>query len=568
MKKNQGLLFFTFLFFGICLPHFLWAASPKPVRVKHGMVVSSQRIASQVGVEILKSGGNAIDAAVAVGFALAVVHPTAGNLGGGGFMVIRFIDGRATTFDYREKAPLKAHRNMYLNENGGFVQDWARLGYLSVGVPGTVAGLAMALEKYGTMSLKNVIPPAIDIAEKGFSVGFSFANDLERLSSIFQQYPASAKVFLKEDGQPYQEGALFVQHDLANTLRLIAENGPDAFYKGEIAKLIVRDMETHDGLITYEDLAEYRAIEREPVFGEYRGYEIISMGPPSSGGIALIEMLNILEPFDIEKLGHNSSKTVHLLVEAMRRAFADRAEFLGDSDFYPVPVSNLISKEYAAQLSQKIDTFKASSSLDIRHGNPLQYESSQTTHYSIVDSSGMAVSVTTTLNSGYGSKVVVEGGGFLLNNEMDDFSAKPGIPNTYSLVGGEANAIEPKKRMLSSMTPTIVTRDGQLFMVIGSRGGPRIINAVLQVILNVIEHDMNIQEAVDAPRIHHQWLPDVVMYERRSLAIDVLQNLTAMGHELKEVDTFSEAQGIVYNPNQKIYLGAADSRGEGAALGY
>lgn len=567
-KTFNGLISIAFLFLGILITSHSWSASPEPVRAKHGIVVSSQRLASQVGVDILKSGGNAVDAAVATGFALAVVHPTAGNIGGGGFMVIRFANGSTTTIDYREEAPLKAHRDMYLDESGEFVSERSQLGYLAVGVPGSVAGMAMALEKYGTKSLAEVLVPAIELAENGFPVSYDFAVDLQGLTHLFRKFPASAKVFLKDDGQPYEEGELFVQTDLARTLRLIAKDGPVAFYEGAIAELIVRDMEAHGGLVLLQDLAKYEAVEREPVHGTYKGYEIFSMGPPSSGGVAIVEMLNILEPFDLGKLGHNSSKTIHLLVEAMRRAFADRAEFLGDSNFYPVPVTGLISKEYAVELRAEIDLAKASNSLDVDHGSPPGYESSQTTHYSVVDSSGMAVSVTTTLNSPYGSKVVVEGAGFLLNNEMDDFSAKPGVPNMYGLVGSEANAIEPEKRMLSSMSPTIVAKDGRVFMVIGSPGGPRIINTVLQVILNVIEHDMNIQEAVNAPRIHQQWLPDEVLYERHGFAFDVLENLAGMGHSMKEVGYFSEAQAIVYDAEQNIYFGAADSRGEGEPVGY
>ena len=559
------------LLFVIIIIHPLWckAASNRPVEASKGMVGSAQRLASETGVRVLKSRGNAVDAAVATAFALAVVHPTAGNIGGGGFMVIRFADGRATTIDFRETAPLKAHRDMYLKPDGTVDADKSQIGYLAVGVPGSVAGLCLALQKYGSKPLARVITPAIQLAEQGFLVTDDQAESFAELQSDFQQFPPTAKIFLKPDGSPYRKGERFVQKDLARTLKLIAAEGPDAFYKGEIAQLIAADMARHSGLITLDDLAAYQAVERPPVKGMYRGYEIISMGPPSSGGIALVQILNILENAGLRGKGHNSSQYVHLLAEAMRRAFADRAEYLGDPDFVSVPVQGLLSKEYALSLYRTIDSFKATESRNVKFGNPhaFQSEGKQTTHFSVIDASGMAVSVTTTLNDNYGSRAVVDGAGFLLNNEMDDFTAKPGSPNLYELIQNEANAIAPRKRMLSSMAPTIVVKDGEPFLVIGSRGGPHIINTVLQVILNVIDFDMNIQDAIDAPRFHHQYLPDEIRYERAGLAADVVEHLQSMGHLCKEVIKVGEAHGIHYDAARKKLYGAADRRSEGAAIG-
>lgn len=566
MLKKSLSLPTVLLLLGLC--GLALSASRRPVRARHGMVVSAQELASRVGVEILKKGGNAVDAAVAIGFALAVVYPQAGNLGGGGFMVIRFPNGKATTIDFREKAPGKARKDMYLDEKGEVIPGLSTFGYLSSGVPGSVAGLCYALNKYGTMSLKEVLQSAIRLAEEGFLLSHGFSQALKRTSKELSHFPATAKIFLKH-GKPYREGDLFVQKDLAKTLKLIAEEGPDAFYKGKIADLIAEDMKKHGGLITKQDLANYHPVEREPVCGTYRGYGIISMGPPSSGGIALIELLNILEAYNIGALGHNSSRTIHLMVEAMRRVYADRAQHLGDSDFYPVPIKGLISKKYAAELRRSIDLYRATPSSQVGHGNPLPYESQQTTHYSVVDEDRMAVSVTTTLNSSFGSKVVIEGTGFLMNNQMDDFSIKPGVPNIYGLVGGEANSIQPGKRMLSSMCPTILTRDGKLLMVLGTPGGSTIITTVLQVIMNVIDHDMDIQEAVDAPRIHHQWLPDVVYYERRGLPVDVLENLGRMGYHTQELQGYNgDVQAIMVDPQTGMLLGASDPRGEGKAVGY
>jgi len=539
-----------------------------PVRARHAMVVSASELASQVGVEVLKKGGNAVDAAVATGFALAVVYPQAGNLGGGGFMVIRFPDGKATSIDFREKAPGKAHRDMYLDESKEVVPGLSTLGYLASGVPGSVAGLCYALDKYGTMNLKEILAPAIKLAEEGLPVSYELSRELSEASDELSRFPTSANILLKH-GKPYQEGEILVQKDLAKTLRILSEKGPDAFYKGRIADLIVEDMKKNGGLITKEDLANYRPVEREPVYGTYRGYQIVSMAPPSSGGTALIQLLNILEAYDIDSLGYNSSKTIHLITEAAKRVYADRAHHLGDSDFWSVPTNGLTSKEYAAELRGKIDPFVATPSSQINHGDPTPYESHETTHYSVVDKSGMAVCVTITLNSSFGSKVVIDGAGFLMNNEMDDFSIKPGVPNIYGLVGAEANAIEPGKRMLSSMSPTVVTKDGELFMVIGTPGGSTIITTVLQVIMNAVDHGMNIEEAVAATRIHHQWLPDTLYIERAGLPTDVLENLKRMGHKFKVQEGYNgNAQAIMVDPETGILLGASDPRGEGRAAGY
>ncbi len=522
---------------------------------RNGVVVSTQKIASDVGAKILKQGGNAVDAAVAVSYALSVTYPRAGNIGGGGFMVIRLPDGSATTIDYREKAPGRAHRNMYLDSNGEIIPELSTLGALSVGVPGTVARTLLALEKYGTMNRNDVMQPAVDLAEKGWIL------DREIGGEEFQQYSSTNSIFNKPDNVPYQPGELFVQEDLAVTLKAIAEQGHDGFYKGPVADLIISSMEKYNGLINHDDLESYRAIERIPVEGNYRGYGIISMGSPSSGGVSLIELLNILERYDIASLGYNNAESTHLMVEAERRVFADRAEYHGDADFIDVPIATLISKDYANLRAASIDPFKKSPSTSITSGDiaVIGAESEETTHFSVIDKNGMAVSVTTTLNGSYGSLLVVEGAGFLLNNEMDDFSSKPGAPNMYGLLGGDANAIEPHKRMLSSMTPTIVTKDGEVFMVIGTPGGPTIITTVLQCIINVIDHGMTIQEAVAAPRFHHQWYPDVIRYEESAFDDATFEQLKTLGHTF-EKSSIGDAQGILYHAERGVFTGGADPR--------
>jgi gamma-glutamyltranspeptidase/glutathione hydrolase len=542
-------------------------SSKSPVIGKKGMVVTSQKIASEIGMDILKKGGNAVDAAVAVGYALAVVFPSAGNIGGGGFMVIRMNDGTETTMDFREMAPNKAHPNMFLDEKGDVIPNLSTIGYLSAGVPGTVAGLSLALNKYGTMPLKRLIQPAIDLAKKGFPIYQELCNDIINNRDSFLKFPSTSSIFLKGKGF-YEIGERFVQKDLANSLLLISRYGENAFYNGKIADLIEKDMKKNGGLITKEDLKNYRAIERTPIIGSYRGYKVISMGLPSSGGIILNEILNILELYDLQKMGHNSSEAIHIITEAERRAFADRAKYLGDMDFTSVPVKELISKEYAKKLSLSIENNKASSSDDINNGIKYPFEGEHTTHYSIVDKFGNAVSCTYTINNWFGSMAVVDGAGFLLNDEMDDFAIKPDYPNLSGLTGGNANSIQPYKRMLSSMTPTIITKDDKLFMVTGSPGGSRIITTVLQIIINVIDYKMSIKEAVDVPRVHHQWKPDTLYYEPYALPNDVIYNLEKMGHKLNKRDYMGDANSILFDSENKIIYGAGDSRTNSVAIGY
>ena len=545
-----------------------YSASRDPIRAKKGMVVAADPIAANVGLKILKEGGNAVDAAVAVGFALAVTYPGAGNIGGGGFMVMRFADGTVKSLDYRETAPAAAKRDMYLDRNGNFLEQKSTRGHLACGVPGSVAGMMYAQRRYGKLTRAQVLKPAIDLAEKGFHLHYRLAEDLQRMIPEFTAYRSSKKAFSK-NGKAYAEGELFRQKDLAATLKRIRDKGRDGFYTGETAKLIVAEMKRGGGLITLKDLEDYASIIRDPIRGTYRGYEIISSGPPSSGGVALVQMLNILEGCNLEEYGWNSSKAVHWMAEAMRRVYADRAEFLGDPDFVKIPIAWLMSKKYAEQRRATIDTTKATPSDQVSHGIQPPPEKDHTTHYSVVDRFGNCVSVTTTLNDAYGSKVVVTGAGFLLNDEMDDFSAKEGVPNEYGLIGSSANAIAPNKRMLSSMTPTIVLKDGKPFMVIGTPGGSTIMTTVLQVIVNVIDFKMTIQEAIDAPRIHHQWLPDHLMYEERALSQDAIDNLRAMGYTLRmRESTTGLAEGILFDRKRGLLLGATDPRGYGEAVGY
>ncbi len=530
------------------------------VQAQSGMIATAEPIATQIGLEILKQGGNAIDAAVTIGFTMAVTYPSAGNIGGGGFMLIHSAKtGQIIAIDYRETAPALAHRDMFLNKDGNVDTKLSRFSHLSAGVPGTVAGLALALEKYGTLSLAQALAPAINLAEKGFLV-------TPRLTQALKKSPSTQRLFLKPDGSFYQPGDILIQKDLAKTLKAIAEQGINAFYQGQIAELIVKDMERHGGLITKADLAKYQPVIRQPVHGTYRGYDIYSMSPPSSGGIHIIQILNTLEKDDIASLGHNTPATIHLMTEAMKRAYADRSKYLGDPDFIKVPITALTSKKYAAQLRAQIDTTKATPSQDISPGTlPANYESEETTHYSVIDQEGNAVSNTYTLNFSYGSRIIVQGTGFLLNNEMDDFSAKPGVPNAYGLIGGTANAIEPNKRMLSSMSPTIVLKEGKPFLITGSPGGSKIITTTLQVIMNVIDHGMNIQDAVNALRIHHQWLPDQLRVEK-GLSLDTLRGLKKMGHKIVETKPMGAASSILIKNGD--YYGAADPRRGGLALGF
>ncbi|MEW5799087.1 MAG: gamma-glutamyltransferase [Bacteroidota bacterium] len=563
MKKYFSLLSILFLIHVVA-----FSASRKPVKAKHGMVVSADPLATKVGVEILKQGGNAVDAAVAVGFALAVTYPAAGNIGGGGFMNIRFADGRCFAIDYREKAPEKAHRDMYLDSAGNFVEGKSTFGHLAAGVPGSVAGMLLGLEKFGTFDRKKVITPAYKLAAEGFPLLDDLAQDLNSERRSFEKFPGSKKYFVSKNSA-FNEGDIWKQTDLAKTLKRIIDKGRDGFYKGETADLIVAEMKRGGGLISHSDLENYQAVVREPLKGTYRGFDIIAQPPVSSGGTALLQLLNILEGYDLKSYGHNSAAAVHRYIEAMRRVYADRAEHLGDPEFYNVPVKWLISKQYANERRSTIDTTKASSSKEISHGIPPLHESDQTTHYSIVDKWGNCVSVTTTLNGGFGCDVAVDGAGFLLNNEMDDFSAKPGVPNMFGAIGNIANEIQPNKRMLSSMTPTIVVKDGKPFMVIGTPGGTTIITTVMQVICNVIDFEMNIQQAIDAPRIHHQWSPDITYFEKRGLSADTIEKLKSMGHNLQERRGSSGlAEGIIIDSKNGVYYGATDPRGYGLAAGY
>ena len=567
-------IFIFFLVTSLLFLQFACSKNPQPVSSENGMVVSTSSYASRVGVEILKKGGNAIDAAVAVGFTLAVTYPSAGNLGGGGFMLIHLADGKNITIDYREKAPLSAYRDMYLNDAGEFVPELSIYGATSAGVPGSVAGLIYALEKYGTMTLADVIRPAIDLAKKGFRLEQRDSIYFSNTIPLFSKYPSSIKIFTK-DGMPYSTGDLFIQSDLAWTLEQIKENSRDGFYKGKVAEYLVATVKSLGGYITLEDLEKYQPVEREPVIGNYRGYKIISMPPPSSGGIALVQMLNILENYNLSDENWGTASYIHKIVEAMKYAYADRTYHLGDADFYPVPIDQLISKDYAKTVFDRIekDKNKAVPSSEIKSldGN-IVYESKETTHYSVYDSYGNAVSTTTTINSSFGSGIVVDGAGFLLNNEMDDFSGKPGVMNQFGLLGTEANSIQPEKRMLSSMTPTIILKNDGPYIIIGSPGGSQIITTVLQVVLNCIDFDMNIREAVEAPRIHHQWLPDTLIYEQCALTEEVKKELLEMGYALADegadLRIIGIAEGIMINNKNKIIYGASDPRGGGLAVGY
>ncbi len=559
-SKRLFLLVFLFLFSSSYL------FSQTPIPYKTGVVVSASILASEVGVEILKEGGNAVDAAVAVGFALAVTYPSAGNIGGGGFMVIHFAEGKETTIDYREKAPAKSYRDMYLDKERNYVPELSNSGVTSVSVPGSVAGLLYALKKYGKLTLDEVIEPAIKLAEEGFILDYYTAQSFQNILDEFSKYQSSMNVFSK-DGKSYEEGDRFFQPDLAWTLKQIKEKSRNGFYKGKVAELFVDQVQKDGGYITLKDLEDYQPVEREPVKGTYRGYEIVSMAPPSSGGICLIELLNILENYSFNKDEWGSSGYIHKLAEAMKYVYADRSKHLGDPDFYDVPVSSLLSKQYAKQIFNKIkDT--ATPSSEIHPADNFSFkESKETTHYSVYDSEGNAVSTTTTINSYYGNKIVVDGAGFLMNNEMDDFSAKPGESNIYGLVGGEANSIEPGKRMLSSMTPTIVLKNKKPYLILGSPGGSTIITSVLQVILNCIDFDMNIKKAIDMPRIHHQWLPDEINYETFGLSSDVKKDLEKLGYKIGSVKEIGRVQGIMID-NKNYIWGATDPRGYGCVAGY
>lgn len=561
-------------------------AATQPVHAPHAIVVSVHELSSHSGVEILKAGGNAIDAAVATGFALAVVHPQAGNLGGGGFMLIRLADGRVHFVDYREKAPAAATANMYLDAQGNVVENASLVGYKSIGVPGSVAGMVYAEKEFGKLTLGQVMAPAIKLAREGYPLAWQDTQDLH--DEDLAKFPESRRIF-QRNGNYYKQGEIFRQPELARTLERIASN-PDDFYHGAMARELAASIQKGGGLITNDDLVHYEVKEREPIRGTYRGDEIISAPPPSSGGIALIEILNILEGYDLAKAGDRSAASIHLTVEAFRRAFYDRAEFLGDPDFSKIPVAQLIDKKYGAAWRESIDPTRTSVSKDLkrpaifneleqyasRRPQPLVVrEPEHTTHYSVVDADGIAVAVTTTLNDEFGSRVTAEGLGFLLNDEMDDFAAKQGVPNLYGLIQGPGNAIGPGKRPLSAMTPTIVLKDGKLFLVLGSPGGARIITTVANILMGVVDYGMNIQEAVNAPRFHHQWMPDVVNVEQW-FSPDAVRLLDQMGHKVEVGETvagdrvpyWSDGECMAIDQKTGERLGASDVRNNGKAVGY
>ena len=537
-----------------------------PVYGKNGMVASEQGLATQVGLDILKQGGNAIDAAVAVGFALAVVLPNAGNIGGGGFMVLHDDKtGKDVAIDFREIAPAKASRDMYLDNQGNVIDGKSLFTHDASGVPGTVAGMEYALKKWGTMPLSKVLEPAIKLADKGFIVSDVLAQTLKEEKSTLGKWSSSKAIFFK-NGEPLKSGDLLVQKDLAKSLRLIAKQGAKAFYQGEIATKIAKEMQSQGGTMTLEDLKAYKVVERQPIIGDYRGYKVVTMPPPSSGGVHLIEILNMLEHYPIKEDGVNSAKNIHHMAESMKLAYADRSEYLGDPDFVKIPVTGLTSKAYANERVKTIDDNKARLSSTIKPGKPQPYESDQTTHFSVMDKAGNAVAVTYTLNLNFGSGIVVEGTGILLNNEMDDFSVKPGVPNAFGLVGGAANAIEAKKRPLSSMTPTIVMKNNKPWLVTGSPGGARIITTVLQSVVNTIDHEMNPAEAIITPRVHHQWLPDELRVEE-GISPDTIKLLQDKGHKVVTKAPMGRIQ--IIQADDSGFYGYSDPRNpDGKTLGF
>ncbi|MEM1189605.1 MAG: gamma-glutamyltransferase [Pseudomonadota bacterium] len=538
-------------------------AANTPARAPTGMVVSANALSSAIGVDVMQRGGNAIDAAIAVAFSLAVTHPTAGNIGGGGFLIHQETDGTATAYDFRETAPGASHPEMFLVD-GEYSRELHHLSHLAVGVPGTVAGLHMAWKDSGSLPWKELVAPAIRQAREGIVVTDGLSRSIRRVLPRMERYAASIEKFTN-DGTPMEAGQLWRQPDLAAALQRIADRGPDGFYKGETADLIVAEMQRGGGIITHEDLASYKPVRRTPVRGTYRGLEILSMPPPSSGGVTLIQMLNILEGFDIAASGFGSADTLHLMVETMRRGYADRARHLGDPDFVEMPLQRLASKEYAAEQRKSIRAFVASGSSPDSFTWPA--ESVETTHFSVIDADRNAVSLTYTLEYGYGSSIVVPGGGFLLNNEMGDFNAGPGLTDSTGLIGTAANLAAPGKRMLSSMTPTILNKDGEVFMVTGTPGGRTIINTVLQTILNVVDHGASAQTAVDLGRVHHQWLPDVIRYEKLAFSPDTIKNLQERGHTFKQINNLGVAEVIVVREDG--LEGGVDRRqADGGAAGY
>ncbi|MEQ1603708.1 MAG: gamma-glutamyltransferase [Pyrinomonadaceae bacterium] len=560
---------FVFSAVPCALPVFAW---PEPVRGRHAMVASQHELASKIGVEVMKRGGNAVDAAIAVGIALAVVYPEAGNIGGGGFMLIHDVNGENHAIDYREMAPKRANRDVFVDKDGNLIrgEGSSTIGYRASGVPGTLAGFELAFKKYGSGKVKwaDLVRPARMLAQNGYVLSFRLAELFKSYKENLAKYEDSKRIFLN-NGQYFEEGDVFKQPDLANTLSRVERLGAREFYTGQTAKMIADDMKAHNGLITLEDLKNYVAKERTALRGNYRGYEVISMPPPSSGGIVMMQVLNMLEAYDIKKMQPNSAAKYHVLTEASRRAFADRAEFMGDPDFAKVPIDTMIDKKYAAARASSIDLTKASVSKDVGHGSIPGAESMDTTHFTVVDQAGTVVTNTYTINDLYGSRVTAKGTGVLLNDEMDDFAARPGRPNLFGLVQGERNKVEGGKRPLSSMTPTIVLKkDGSVWFALGARGGPRIISAVMQSVINVIDHGMDIQAAIDSPRIHHQWLPDEILYEPFGFSPDTLSILTGFGHKFSpSPGNVASATGIMID-NKGVRLGAIDSRSDGMAVGY
>lgn len=545
---------------GLCAA--LLLSAREPVRARHGMVVAQEQHAADVGAAVLRNGGNAIDAAVATAFALAVTHPSAGNLGGGGFLLLRMADGRTTFFDFRERAPLAATRGMYLDAGGKPTRDSIE-GWRAAGVPGTVRGLEMAHRKFGSRPWAELVEPAVKLASSGFEVSYEFARSL-RNARILEKFPESRRIF-QRDGNHFEMGDRIYQPELARTLQRIAQHGARDFYEGETARIFAEEMAANGGLITIEDLRAYEAVERTPLTGGYKGYGIITAPPPSSGGLGLLQMLGVLEGSGYEKHGAGSAAAIHYVAEAMRRYYADRSEHLGDPDFFRVPSKGLLDRRYLERLRASIDPGRATPSPEVKPGPARDFESSETTHLSIVDAQGNAVALTYTINGSYGNGVTVPRLGFLLNNEMDDFAAKPGEPNMFGLVQGEGNAIEPKKRPLSSMTPTIVLNGDKLMLVVGAPGGSRIITGVTQVILNVLDFGMNMQEAIDAPRFHHQWQPDQLSLEK-GFSPDTVALLKARGHEIASIAGVAVVEGI--HVKEGLLEGGTDGRGRGKVVGY